>query len=217
MKYSEKRNKGFTSIILVALVLVVLAGVFVYYSQQQRNLSQNTSNNPPLSAASIVPSQPEENSALQTYSNETYSFSFKHPKDWSIRVPSLEGKHESNKTLLQVNVANTLDSKNKILLENSKDILSMVIVVWDKEGMTFNESLINWDAFKQNPQPILSTNKQINAINWIVREISNDSKVPVLQYVTEKDDVLYFVTVSPRDSNLISTADEILSSFEFTK
>jgi len=161
-------------------------------------------------------SQADETANWKTYANTNYGFSFKYPSEWNINVPSFEGKHESNKTLLRIDVKNSLDFKNAALLGNKKDILNVSISVWDNENAkSFESVLAEWDNFFQNPKPNSTSINEISQIKWTRRELINASNLPIVEFVTLKGKYFYVAVVSPQDSTLIDFADLILSTFRF--
>jgi len=158
----------------------------------------------------------DETANWKTYTNTNYDFSFKYPSEWNINVPSFEGKHENNKTLLRVDVTSSLDFKNAALLGNKKDILNVSISLWDNENAkSFESVLAEWDNFFQNPKPNSTSINEISQIKWTRRELINASNLPIIEFVTLKGKYFYVAVVSPQDSTLIDFAGLILSTFKF--
>lgn len=209
---------------VVVLVCFILFGFGGYSLGRQSGQTQNTTavNNAVLPTPNVTNSptpqtKPEDTKVdWKTYTNTKYGFSFKYPSAWNTNVPSFEGKHESNKTLLRVDVTNSLDFKNAALLGNKKDVLSVSISVWDNENTKpFESVLAEWDNFFQNPKPNSTSIKEISQIKWTRRELINASDLPIVEFVTLKGKYLYVAVVSPQDSTLIDFADQILSTFMF--
>ncbi|MBI2338658.1 hypothetical protein HYU95_05760 [Candidatus Daviesbacteria bacterium] len=190
-------QKGIAPILIIILLAIVALGGYLIYGGQAAKSTPGETTRPNSSGSN-----------LKTYTNTAYRFSFDYPENWTLDTPSLEDKHPENKTLLQVNLSSVPDFKNKALLGNQKDILSVTLNVW--EG-----GLAQWDSFSQNPVPDPISSRTINQISWTVREFTNVSGLPVLEFSTAKDNRLFILTVSPQDSSLINQSDQILSTFKF--
>ncbi len=202
-------QKGLAPIIIVILIAVALGGYLLYKQQPKPTLSS------PQTTYSTSSPTTDETANWKTYTNSIYQFSFDYPQDWSFNTPSLEDKHSNNKSVLQINISSDSDIKNKILLENQKDILSMTVVIWDNRSKTLDQGIAEWDKFFQNPSPTSTSTKSVNQITWITRELTNISNIPIKQYITKKGNYLYILTASPQDSTFINLADQILSTFKF--
>lgn len=222
---SEKPMINYLVTGLVVFVCFILFGFGGYYLGRRSGQARNTTaiNNAVLPTPNLINS-PTPQTKLEdtmvnwkTYTNTNYGFSFKYPSEWNINVPpSFEGKHESNKTLLRIDVTNSLDFKNAALLGNKKDILNVGISVWDNENAkSFESVLAEWDNFFQNPKPYSTSIKEINQIKWTRRELINASGLPIIEFIALKGKYLYVVVVSPQDSTLIDFANQILSTFMF--
>ncbi|MBI2029843.1 hypothetical protein HYT02_05485 [Candidatus Gottesmanbacteria bacterium] len=193
----------------VLLVVLILFGGYKLMSKSSAPLPQPTPTQSPT--ASTNPA-----ATWETYTNTDYGFSFNYPAVWYINIPSFEGKHQSNKTVLRVDITNSSDFKNSALLENKKDILNISVSVWDNEnGKSFDSVVAEWDNFFQNPTPDSTSLKEINNIAWTQREFINISNLPIIEYTKLKGKYLYVVEVSPGDSSIIDSAYQILSTFTF--
>jgi hypothetical protein len=203
--------------ILLGLLLILLFGAGAFFISKSVQKPQVKSQPSVPSQITPIPTQiVDETANWKTYANMIYGFSFKYPGEWNTNVPSFEGKHESNKTLLRVDVTNSLDFKNAALLGNKKDVLNVSISVWDNENAKpFESILAEWDNFFQNPKPNTTSIKEISQIKWTRREFINSSGLPIVEFVTLKGKYLYVAVVSPQDSTLIDFADQILSTFKF--
>lgn len=168
------KEKGFTSplIIIGSIVIIGLIGGIYYFGKARTSTPQ--SQKLAVTPQSTNVSQPNVTSSPQAfldykkdwgiYTNELFHFTFRYPKDWKLNVPSLEGIHPSNKTLLQINLTNPSYDKNKILSPDlggpgdhpsdpDKDPYAITFIVWDnKEEKSLREKIIEIDNFFQKSQ-----------------------------------------------------------------
>jgi len=161
-------------------------------------------------------SQAETMENWKTYTNSLFAFEIKYPSEWTIRVPSLEGKHEDNKTVLQVDLSNSKDFKNAAVVGGDKmDFLSVSLKVWDRGNKDLNLALREWDDFRQNQNKNVVLEKLIDKAPFIRRELKNAEGTAIVEYVAEKGRYLYILTITPQESSLIGVSDQILSTFKF--
>ncbi len=226
----ESKSSNWPKIILAAVLgfglLATAAYAGYWYGTQQVQqpekptpvVSQPTPKPTPTPEAtpSLTPTVEDETKDWKTYTNSEYKISFKYPKDWDFTVYDLGEKHEDNKTIFHVSILSTKDFKNRALIANDKDVLSVGVKVWNNEkGLSLNPVLSEWDSFWQNPDADSVYTKEVNQTEWLVRELTNASVLPIVEFCTLRDAGLYVLSAAPRDSNLYNYFDQILSTFRF--
>lgn len=205
---------------LVVLVIVAIAS-FVLGRALPRG-PEGTLRGTPTTAILPTPTPtPDETADWKTYTNSKYGFSFKYPQEWNIGIPSFEGfegKDESNKTLFRADITNSSDFKNNALLSGEKKILNISVSVWNNESArSFNSVLEEWDNFDHPYKIDTESIKEINQIKWTRRELTNThpSALSRIEFAALNGKYLFVVTAAPRDSTIINSADQILSTFKF--
>ena len=152
----------------------------------------------------------------KTFQNNSFGFEFRYPEKWIISTPSLEGKHADNRTVLQLNLANDRDFKNKLLLgKNNSDIINVGFVIWEKESKEFEISLEGWNKFRQNKFLLNSGKEKINGISWVKKEVVLTNDTRAVLYAAEKGAHLYLIEITPFESYKMGVADKILATFKF--
>lgn len=234
------KEKGFASplIIIGSIVIICLIGGIYYFEKTRTSITQ-----PQKSAAtsqSTNVSQPVATSSPQAfldytkdwsiYTNELFHFIFKYPKDWKLDVPSLEGIHPNNKTLLQINLTNPTYDKNKILSPDlggpgdhpsdpDEDPYAITFIVWDnKEGKSLREKIIEIDNFFQNSQQgfcvMLPTSDDIREHQ---RCVKNAGGLGMNEKIIAEGNYIYLISGGPINSRADYKFKQITDTFKLTQ
>jgi len=78
----SKQNKGFTSILIIIVLVIIAFGVWYFASTRQSNIETETTTTPNIT-------QPTESPAVvandwKTYENTTYEFTFRYPPEANV-------------------------------------------------------------------------------------------------------------------------------------
>lgn len=234
------KEKGFTSplIIIGSIVIMGLIGGIYYFGKARTSTPQSQKSVATSQSTNV--SQPTATSSSQAfldytkdwgiYTNKLFYFTFKYPKDWKLDVPSLEGIHPSNKTLLQINLTNPSYDKNKILSPDlggpgdhpsdpDKDPYAITFRVWDnKEEKSLREKIIEIDNFFQNSQQGFCVMLPISDdIKEHQRCVKNASGLGMNEKIITAGKYIYLISGGPINSRADYKFKQIIDTFKLTQ
>ncbi len=91
----------------------------------------------------------------------------------------------------------------------------MTIRVWEKNKLSSDVAMAQYDSFFQNEQLGPAVQPQTSNSNWIIRKVSSKGGVANEIHSQAWENYLYIIELAPTDSLLISTAEKIISTFQF--
>lgn len=179
-------------LLIVLAVVVILGGGFTYWNLKGNKsiVSPTTSPTPTLSTAKKTPTASPSSSTAdwQTYKNDTYGFSFKYPKDWTL------GNDERNTPTFKSNADGTAQ-----LLINF-------------EGGFEDASFYRKGEVKNNLLNI--TTKE----DWTKNGNSNQIVLYAVNITRNNDFLfLVYNYKDNKNNSAVNLFDTILSTFQFTK
>ncbi len=109
-------QKGSATVILLVVLVIVLAGVLVYFAFLKKPGEVAVSLTPTPTPTKTATPTPDETANWKTYTNTRYGFEVKYPSDWEQITPNITGqasltvgfkpKNLSGETLANVFVSN---------------------------------------------------------------------------------------------------------------
>ncbi len=225
-------QKGYLSpVIAIILIVLIIGGLFYVKSTNRTSSILQTS-------STVSTPQPSSDSSTQLdyakdwsiYTNESFHFTFKYPKDWQLTKPSLEGLHPNNKTLLQINLTNPSYDKNKILSSDfggpgdhpsnpDKDPYAITFMVWDnKERKSLKEKLIEVDKFFQNSQQgFCLLLPESDSATEHQRCVKNGSDIGMNEKIFATGNYIYLLSGGPINSRADYMFKQITDTFKLTQ
>lgn len=147
-----ERQKGFSGILLIVLVLVVALGAGAYYAYTKNYfssfLSANVKPSPASSPSLSSPSPSSSTSATdwKTYTNKDYHFSFQYPPQYTVseKKESIDSTDlDNNKvTVIQYQYSFTTNTK----VNGSPDYSGFLVNVQPTNGKTINQAFAGKDS-----------------------------------------------------------------------
>jgi len=177
---------------------ILSAGYSIYQDQQLEKqvaeLKSNLEANP-----TILPTPTTAQITLddwQTYTNDSYNFSFRFPEQWAVRQPAAE----------QGNLIEYIDS-NQTAIQDGEEI---EYYLWVEQAETlpeydYTKTVVNhYPAFKTNQKP-----SRYGALTYLVRK-SDDQYISIS--LTPYDDENPF----SKQNNVVEILGKMLSTFQYT-
>ncbi len=160
-----KRN-GFTPIIVLVVILLVVGGIWLGISKVRQNQNINPVSSP-------VPTVDTSN--WKTYTNENYNFLFKYPNDWK------KSANDSDSLLLITKDLSRLD----IICDDSNDCMPLARISLSVKNITQDYKDTSPCSFFGECQFAEKQETSINGEAKIQMEyLRKDSVYPIFTYVT---------------------------------
>ena len=188
-------------------LFLIISSIYAYLwvkSDQQPQNSQTQVQNP----TSIPTTTIDETQDWQTYTNPTFNYSIKYPKNWSI----VQGRTYA------VDDSESIKNKSIEIVDNNQKTVMQIYI--DSKSQIGNFTL---DEFAKKITPLDKTkvsnilNYKINTLDGVNALVEFTDKVPGLQsglrYFTKNDN--YYVTFSTEESKISTNISNILSTFKF--
>lgn len=229
-----RENGSILPLIIIGIIIVLplIGGIYYYGKPRIPNpvFQPTVSNNPQPTLASSPQASFDYTKDWDIYKNEMKQFAFKYPKDWKLDVPSLEGIHPNNKTLLQINLTNPSYDKNKILSPDlggpgdhpsdpDKDPYAVTFSVWDnKENKSLREKIIEIDKFFQNSQQGFCVMlPSSNDIKEHQRCVKNASGLGKNEKIIAAGNYIYLISGGPINSRADYKFKQITDTFKLVQ
>ncbi len=230
MENEPKNRVDLYMVILLVLAAALIFGVIGFaYGQQVATESAGLTNTTSTVnySASAVPSATKTTTTTadvtanwKTYTNTDYGFSFKYPGEWKV------ANNDSNSSAIDASVdVNTANGQSYYLIEISREKFASV-----DDYIKNQNALINKTIAEGGPGTTLPAgeNVTINGINYTkLNNVGNGGGAAGSRdwYLTSKNGYVYKVEVEKTASEgpvfdldpYITTAGQILSTFQFTK
>ncbi|OGI93868.1 hypothetical protein A3A03_02060 [Candidatus Nomurabacteria bacterium RIFCSPLOWO2_01_FULL_40_18] len=208
-------KKGFIVSVILGIISLLLigGGVYLYKNkkavaptveteQSNQNQQQTDTQTPPVNIQS-------DTSNWKTYTNSSLKYSVKYPSNWYAGSSSDEFAFIRN---WEVDAPLSLNWQKANNMENiSIDIVSYINATNPAYINVKDEALADWTKDVTDKHTILVDG--IKAVRGY--SLSEGQKVGTVTLVFNGK--VYFLAYSPYDSKLVSTFDQILSTFKFTK
>lgn len=194
--------------IILAAVVIIGGGLTYWYVTSNNSSDITAAPSPTLTKTSSPTNSANQTADWKTYTNNTYGFSFKYPKDWYIdEMVSANG----------IAVIANYPNANELNKENSPDNLQQLLLVKTIAEGTYSKAL---------PDAVIKSQNLNNITTYEFRNLETGDKNSTLVWnkvAKFKIGEQYFELAAlgesiPSNRKLqLDTFDAILTTFQFTK
>jgi len=200
----SKKRKGFSTILVVAIVLVVIAGGFLTWQYWP----EPADNEQPETEEPITDEEIDETANWQVYRNNEYGFEIKYPndiivKDWTDGTPNWK---------VLIYIGENIDIGDGAVMIGIEQGINNLNDLYEK---SFDPKIQN-----QNLEDVVIGRNSYAAKKFILKSASNEligKEVNSVSYFVEYFGTLYTITYDKISQPLMSEEvfDQMLSTFRF--